>query len=181
MNLLCIIAVAAALSGQTPAAGIPGRVGGIICFSDSALGERMAEAAAKYLQSEGLDKYFSKSFVVTGIGETEEFNRLLILIMTAGGEKAFESAPAPFRKALLELLDQMKVRFGDTKVSVVLQREDKSNVIELDYSKNKAAVIRDLYATPSPSPVTPTPAKSPVRTPSAVPPAAAPSPIVPAQ
>lgn len=157
-SLFSIVLIVFTLCGQTPESSKPGYVGPIVCFSDSATGEKLAENAANYLLAQGMEKHISKCFVAGGLDD-EDFNRLLILVMTANGEKSFESAPVPFDKALLELLDKMKRHFGDTRVSVILQRPDKSNVREAYYDEGVSPKTRELDKAPPPE--TPGPASPP--------------------
>ena len=144
-------------------------VGEIVCFSDSAVGMEAAQAAARLLSDRGQGRYYSKSFVVTD-REDGNSNRFLILVLSPDGDKAFEKARQGFDDSLLALLQKMKNYCVDAKVSVILQRPDKSNRMEAYFDDKGAGALKGLSAPPNP----PRAAISP----SPQPPAASPVPIV---
>ena len=121
-------------------------VGSIICFSDSISGTKMAEAAARFLTSEGQEGYYSTVFVVSSMEDTYS-DRFLILILSADGEKQFRNSSALFEKVLRILMERMKRHFGDNKVSVVLQQQDKTNIIEAQFGENNEIEVNILEKT----------------------------------
>ena len=141
--LFAIILIVLAACGATEDIATTGYMGIIACFSDSPQGTKMAESAAGFLSSRGEEQYYSRSFVVTGV-EGEGSNRFLILILSPEGEKAFEKSRHPFKKSLIALLKKMSNHFGDNKVSAVIQKQDKTNVIEALFNNDGAATIKNL-------------------------------------
>ncbi|MEI6633199.1 MAG: hypothetical protein WCP22_05185 [Chlamydiota bacterium] len=141
----------------------------IVCFSDSAAGMEAAQAAARLLSDRGQGRYYSKSFVVTE-REDKDSNRFLILILSPDGDKAFDTTRQGFDDSLLALLQKMKNFCGDTKISVILQRPDKSNMMEAYFDDKGAGALKGLSAPPKPPPA--------ARSPSPHPLAASPVPVV---
>jgi len=162
MLLGMVVAASAACAASDKA--LP--IGEIMCFSDSAVGTEAAQAAVRLLSDRGQGRYYSKSFVVTE-REDKDSNRFLILILSPDGDKAFDKARQEFDDALLALLQKMKNYCGDTKVSVILQRPDKSNMMEAYFDDKGAGALKGLSAPPKPpfaaiSPSPRPPATSPV-------------------
>lgn len=160
MSLICALAMAAAALMHTEAPSQkPAYTGSITCFSDTAEGTGIAQLAAGILSERAQEKYFSKSFLVSSADE-KDGNRLLILILSDEGEKAFATARGPFEETILVVLQRMKRHTGDTRTSIVLQKQDKTNLAEASFDSSGLASLKSFgvlsaAAPPSASPTPP--------------------------
>lgn len=157
-GVLLLAAFAVSGAGAAPDRGTA--VGDIVCFSDSAPGMEVAEAAARFLADRRQERHYAKSFVVAD-REDKFADRFLILILSPEGEGAFKAVRPEFEDSLLALLQKMKKHFGDDKVRVILQRPDMANVLEACFDAGGAGTLKGLD-TPSPAAdSTPPPSPSP--------------------
>lgn len=127
----------------------------IVCFSDSAEGAEVAQAAARFLAGRGQQRFYSKSFVAIDRGDKES-NRYLILVLSPEGDRAFDTERQGFDDALLALLQKMKKHFEDNRVEVILQHPDKSNMMEAYFDEKGGGALKGFLA-PSPTPTGPGP------------------------
>ena len=152
--LYVAILITLAAAGATDDTPTEGYTGQIVCFSDSVKGTKMAESAARYLSSRGEENYYSRSFVASGIEEDGNNTHLLILILSPEGERAFERSRKSFEESLMILLRKMTAYFGNNRATVILQKQDKSNLMEASFSSVGGATVKNLLkstATPKSS------------------------------
>jgi hypothetical protein len=141
----CAILLISTATGAEVEGFKPTNVGFITCFSDTAKGMHMAEMSAEFLSSQGQGKYYSRSYVVSDLDEKDS-TRMLILILSEEGEKAFSESRKPFDGNILTLLQKMKTYFEDNKVSVILQGVDKSNIAEASLDTQGIASLKNFEA-----------------------------------